>query len=328
MLKKFFGILNTITALLFTCSCVEKNACYQCVSGEVWTTEFNIIYDSDLNFADSITSVLDRVGKCLSAFDEKSLVARVNGKSGVVVDEDFINVYKMSREIHRRSGGRFDPTLKPLISAWGFGAGHHATEDTSHIEDILNYVGIDKTHLNGNSLFKEDARIEFNFSGIAKGYGSDQVAAMFRRNGVSNFLIEIGGEIYVGGVNEKGEKWSISIDNPIQNESDAIHISLLVIEASDCGIATSGNYRNYRSESSYRYGHTISPVTGRPVQTDILSATIIASTAMEADGMATACLTMNSDSAMALCNAYSYPAMFVLSDSTMRCTPLFAELIR
>lgn len=324
------AILLTVIALTWG-SCGNRNeshAEWQQREGGVWNTIYHLTYLGEPRLGDSVVAVLSRVGKSLSVFDSTSLVSRVNRSDSTPVNSDFIRVYVMSRKINKASGGLFDPTLSPLISAWGFGPGHKITPDTASVDSILQYVGIEKTRLFRDALIKEDPRISFNFSAIAKGYGCDAVGDMLKKNGVSDFIIEIGGEIMTSGKNPKGEKWKISIDRPILSADTVIHDSQAIIEISDMGLATSGNYRNFlQSADGKNYGHTISPLTGRPVSTDVISATVIASTAMEADGLATAFMAMGSKAAQELNRTLRHPVMLVLSDSTVWTSSQFNELL-
>lgn len=319
-------ILITISTLFFN-SCSKGVNGFHSISGLVWNTEFHITYQGEGNFEDSVLSVMNKVGKSLSVFDSTSLVSKVNGNLSTPVDSDFIKVYNMSLEINRLSRRKFDPTLSPLITAWGFGPGHKATSDTARIDSILQFVGISKTRLSGNNIVKDDIRTQFNFSAIAKGYGCDCVADMFRRNGIKNYLIEIGGEIVASGCNPTGGKWRISIDRPVYSDSTPSHESQAIIEFTDMGIATSGNYRNFHTEGSRRYGHTILPSTGRPVQTDVLSATVLAPSAMVADGLATTFMAVGGDDAKVLCDSLGYPAMLIMSDSAVWYSDKFKSMM-
>ena len=158
----------------------------------------------------------------------------------------------------------------------------------SQIDSMLQFVGITKTRLDGNRLIKQDQRTSFNFSAIAKGYGCDEIGRMLERNGVTDYLVEVGGEIVARGNNPQGEKWHVSIDKPIISDGEIHHESAEIITITNRAIATSGNYRNYKTDSlGNRYAHIISPDNGRPAKSDILSATVIAPDCMTADAYAT-----------------------------------------
>lgn len=301
---------------------------YQKTEGMIWNTVYHITYRGPESLKDSIMPVLQRVGDALNVFDSKSLVSLVNSHDSTPVDNDFIQVYAASARINRLTGGAFDPTLSPLITAWGFGKGHKATADTARIDSILQFTGIGRTRIKNDALVKDDVRIQFNFSAIAKGYGCDCVGEMFRRNGVEDYLVEIGGEIAASGESPTGGKWRISVDRPELQADTILHDSQCVVEFTDNGMATSGNYRNFHTDKGGgNYGHTISSKTGRPVATDVVSATVIAKTAMEADALATSFMAMGSEAAKNLNRSLRLPVMLVLSDSTVWTSDQFQKLI-
>lgn len=316
------SVVASILLLFATTSCEDD---YKDINGMVWNTSFHITYDSDKDLTDSIYMVLRQVGNSLNVFDDSSVISRVNNSKSTQVDNDFVRVYEMSKRINRISGGAFDPTLGPLIDAWGFGRGHKATSDTMRIKSLLKMVGIDKTQLKNLTLIKENPRIKFNFSAIAKGYGCDRIGEMLRRNGVSNYLVEIGGEISCAGKSPKNELWRISIDKPIMTDS-VIHESQCVIEVTNKGIATSGNYRNFHIEEGTTFGHTISAKTGRPVQTEIISATVVAPNAMEADGLATTLMALELENAKALARRLNIAALLILTDGSIWENEQFKQL--
>lgn len=290
-MKKYLILIISLTGLLITIlslSCTREKRFYR-VEGMVWNTMYHVIYEGPESLQDSIMPVLDEVGASLSVFDKNSLVSQLNEGDSVKTDRHLISVYEKSGKIHELSKGMFDPTLSPLIDAWGFGRGHEVTADTMAIDSLLKIVGFDKTAIKGDYLVKNDHRIQFNFSAIAKGYGCDAVGKMLARNGVQNYMVEIGGEISLKGNNPTGGEWKVAIDAPVDGSNPG-ESTALVIGLTDAGVATSGNYRNYRESGGIKTGHTISPLTGRPVQGKVLSATIVASDCMTADGIATACM--------------------------------------
>ncbi len=318
--KRFLPFLCSITLfstifLLISTSCTGRES-YKSDNGIIWNTTFHITYQSSNSLTDSIFAVLEDVGKSLSVFDESSIVSNVNNSDSASVDSHFILVYETSKRINSISEGMFDPTVSPLVTAWGFGKGHAVSSDTARIDSILKFVGINKTLLKGNMIKKDDPRIQFNFSAIAKGYGCDAVAAMLKRNGINNYLVEIGGEIAASGVNSKGKSWKISIDRPITGSLPG-ESSQEVIEIENGCVATSGNYRNFHTSGKESFGHTISPVTGRPVATDIISATVVAPSAMEADALATAIVASGKRKTMDIYRRSPHPILIVMNDSSV-----------
>ena len=275
-----------VSPFIFSCG---KAKGWKKAEGMIWHTMYHVTYYGEESLKDSILPVLNEVGHSLSVFEKNSLVSQLNGSRGVKADRHLLKVYEASKKIQVESRGVFDPTVSPLIDAWGFGLGHVPSADTLAVDSILQFIGIEKTSLRGDSILKDDLRTRFNFSAIAKGYGCDALGEMFRRNGVENYMVEIGGEITLKGKSPSGNNWKIAVDAPIEGNFPGEETAM-VIELTDCGVATSGNYRNYREVGGKKVAHTISPVTGRPVPGKILSATVIALDCMTADAVATACM--------------------------------------
>ena len=300
-------------------SCGNSNS-WQKEQGMIWNTVWHVTYKGPAGAVAAAMDSLKAVESSVSVFDDSSMISPINRSEKGPVDGHLINVYEMSRKINRMSGGLFDPTLSPLIKAWGFGKGHTPTADTTRIETILTYVGIDKTRIENDTLYKSSPEMAFNFSAIAKGYGVDVAASTLMDQGCTDLMMEIGGEVVCRGRNPEGRKWRIMIETPDEEylkevfkyEKEPSFSDQLIVELSDEALATSGNYRNYHSQSGQTFGHTISAVTGRPVKTDILSASVIAPSCMEADALATACMAMGSEAAMEMLDDAGLAGVFIL----------------
>lgn len=282
----------------------------------IWNTTYHISYRGPEELGDSIIAVLNEVGNSLNVFDSTSVLSRVNTNMTDTADHHLSKVLATAKKVHQQSGGAFDPTLSPVINAWGFGKESTTPADTAHIDSLMQFVGLDKIRISAGKIIKSDPRVEMNLSAIAKGYGCDCVADMLKRNGVTDYMVEIGGEITVGGVSPRGDKWSIAIDKPIFTDS-VVHSSLAVLTFTDAGLATSGNYRNFHEENGQRFGHTMDAHTGRPAHTDVLSVTVIAPTSMEADAYATASMAMGAARAKKMINTLNLPVLMVLADNTI-----------
>lgn len=294
---------------------------YRTEEGIVWNTGYHIVYNSDKDLSDSIHVIFNRIDESLSPFNASSVVTSINENRETDTDPYFEAVYAESVRFNRLTGGMFDPTVAPLIRAWGFGQGHEISRDTLRVDSLLQFVGIGKTRIQDRKLIKDSPEIEFNFSALAKGYGVDLIAEMLERNGVSDYLVEVGGEIRAEGANREGKKWVVGIDRPEAGANPGDIVS--TISVSGCGIATSGNYRNFHEDNGKRFGHTISPLTGRPVATDVISATVVAPTCMEADAMATGCMALGSKRALELCDSLNFGVMMILSDFSVVTNSLF-----
>lgn len=272
------------------------------IHGVVWTTEYSITYQGDKSLSDSVTPIFNAVDMSASMFNPKSIISRINaGDSAAAADRILRDLFTCSQEVYHASGGSYDPTVAPLVNAWGFGYKNGIEISQQAIDSIRQFVGLNKIEVSPQgTVIKADPRTIIDFSSIAKGYACDEIARMFKRNGVENFLIEIGGEIYASGHNSQRKDWHISIDKPIDQADSVVHNSAFILPLRNQGIATSGNYRNYKIVDGKRISHIINPSTGYPEQSSLLSATIIAPTAAEADAYATAAMVMGLDRSIKL----------------------------
>lgn len=302
-----------VTAVMSTSGCSNKKD-FRTIEGVIWNTTYHITYRCPDDMSDSITEVMRQVEMSLSPFQRNSLISLINRNENDSVDSMIATVFTASKKIHSISGGSFDPTVSPLVNLWGFGYDNASGEPTtSQIDSCLQLVGISGCDIRSGRMIKKSSGTQFNFSAITKGFGCDQVGLVLKKAGCDNFMVEIGGELTLSGSNPRGGKWRVMIDTPSDINSDGIRNGIAVIEVSDCGIATSGNYRNYRESKNGRIGHTISPKTGKPVQTEILSATVIAPDAMTADALATASMTMTLAEAVNMIGSLGkdYSALFI-----------------
>ena len=170
-------------------------------TGIVWATEYHITYLSNKDLTDSINFAFRRVELSVSPFNKHSLVTAINEGKSDSLNPILIDLFYRSMNIHKATEGAFDPTISPLINAWGFGYEDGNLPNDKTIDSILSFTGLDKISINGNRIIRKDSRTSFNFSAIAKGYGCDEIARMFERNSVNNYLIEVGGEIVAKGDN-------------------------------------------------------------------------------------------------------------------------------
>ncbi|MEX2568333.1 MAG: FAD:protein FMN transferase, partial [Cyclobacteriaceae bacterium] len=207
----------------------------------------------------------------------------------------FFPVLKKSQEVYERTNGAFDPTVGQLVNVWGFGPEGASLKDSVGIPALLEKVGYDLLDFDSVWVKKRVSGIYLDFSAIAKGYGADLVAGFLRNQGISDFLVEIGGELVANGRNEKGELWRVGVSQPDEEgRADELY-SIIALE--NKGMATSGNYRNFYMVDGKKFSHTISPFTGYPVEHGLLSATVVAEDCMTADAFATAFMVLGTEKA-------------------------------
>lgn len=290
------ALVSTLILTLSLTACVGSPR-WRTTSGAVWGTTYHITYESEKDLSDSVVAVTGEINSSLSMFSPLSTVSRINSGETDTVDSHFEKVFNVARKIFDASDGAFDPTVAPLVDLWGFGREGRTIDfpDSATVSEVMEKVGLDRAFIADGRVIKGHPQMEFDFSAIAKGYGVEQVAEMLRRNGCSNFMVEIGGEIQIEGHNPNKKAWRIQIDAPMPNTEPG-DSALMIVDLTDCAIATSGNYRNFRAVSvDSIVGHTINPKTGYPAPKYLLSVTVIAPGCTEADALATALMASSPD---------------------------------
>ena len=284
----------------------QKNINYQHDEGFIFGTIYHITYHSDTNLKKEIEAELKKVDQSLSPFNKTSVISKVNRNENPVVDPMFKEVFLLAENISNETHGAFDITVAPLVNEWGFGF-KKGVEPTRQVIDSLKYiVGYQKVKLTPkNYVQKQDPRIMLDCSAIAKGYGCDVVARLLRNKGVSNFMIEIGGEIVTYGNSEKRVPWRIGVNKPTDDSLNTSQELQTILNVTDIAMATSGNYRNFYYKNGKKYAHTIDPKTGYPVQHTLLSATVLAKDCATADAYATSFMVMGLEKAKEILNRHS-----------------------
>ena len=292
-----FAIIAALVLLLLP---NEPKQQYFHHQGNIFGTYYNIRYEGSVDLHQQIKERLAKFDASLSMFNQQSVIARINRNEMVTTDSLFERMYHEAQIISRLSNGAFDITVAPLVNLWGFGLKHGHAGDVSQamVDSVKAYVGYEKVELVDHRLQKDDARITLDASAIAKGYGTDVVADVLREAGCENYLVEIGGEVVLKGVNDMGKPWRVGISRP-KTDADGMDEGLQhIIQSSDLCLATSGNYLQYYYHEGQRRSHTIDPRTGYPVQHGLLSATVVASSCMRADALATACMVLGEADAL------------------------------
>lgn len=310
MYKKFF-LLTCMGVLLFN-ACTKQIQYYE-ESGTVFHTLYHIKYQSPQLLTEKIDAELQQFNLSLNPFNPNSIIAKVNKNEPVEIDKWFTAVFNKSMEVSKHSHGVFDITCAPLINIWGFGFSQKDSITPAIIDSLKTFVGYQKIRIEEGKVIKDDPRLLLNCSAIAKGYACDVIARLLEREGVTNYMVEIGGEVTMRGVNDKGACWRIGITKP-ENDSTGIKndIEVLIQPCKKSGVATSGNYRNYYVKDGKKYSHTIDPRTGYPAEQSILSATIVANDCMTADAYATAFMAMGLNEAREMANFLPEIEYFVI----------------
>lgn len=282
-------------------ACGERAVVQNQATGAALGTTYSIIYlsNSELSFEKEIDSVFNVVNQSLSTYILDSDISKINrGDGEVVIDKMFKEVFSLSKEIYKITDGYFDPTVGPLVNAWGFGPEQQIKMDSIKIDSLLNFVGFEKVSLSPEGkIVKTLPNIYFDFNAIAKGYAIDRLAAMLNEKGIENYLIEVGGELVAKGENTiKKKSWVVGIDDPQIINGRGLK---LLINLNNRALASSGNYRKFRIDehTGKKYVHTIDPKTGYTKNSNTLGVTVLADNCATADAYATAFMVMDLEKA-------------------------------
>lgn len=280
--------LLALSVVFLAVAACSKPISQQKLSGPIFGTYYNIIYDGATAYNPEIDSIFDLINQSMSTYIENSDISKINRNEAVSVDNHFQKVFEASKLFYETTDASFDPTIGILVNAWSFGpTGEVDNLDSLKIESLMQSVGFNKVTISGNRIVKQHPETFLDFNAIAKGYAVDVVAAFLSDKGHNNFLVDIGGEISAKGSNtQSGNPWKIGIDDPNFDGSQSYS---KVISLHNEAMATSGTYRKYKVDrDGNRYSHIIDTKTGYPSKTNLLSISVIADDCMTADAYATA----------------------------------------
>ncbi len=309
-MKEYKRILTAALLLsaVFFCGCTENGKTrLRTLDGVTQGTTYHIVFepvaDNDSCFVavrDSVALYLKQIDDALSGYNEGSLLTAFNTNAqneeryrsvtgDSILKKILADNFTASKEMSEKSGGLFDVSAAPLFDMWGFGFKNRIEVTQREIDSVMQFVGMEHFHIGENGLLlKDDPRCKLNFNAIAQGYTADYIAGKFEIMGIRSFLIEVGGEIYARGLKPDKTPWKVGIDRPEDNNNDPGAQIQAVIELTDRGLVTSGDYRKfYLDKEGRKVSHTINPKTGMPVEHNLLSATVVAGNATVADAYAT-----------------------------------------
>jgi len=321
-MKSKILLLLTITLLN---SCNTNTNLYKSIRGNALGTTYSIIVETKSNeglIEDQIDSIFNQVNLSMSTYIDSSIITRVNKSAKPVeVDTNFINVFNKSKEIWLNSNGFFDPTAGSFVNFYGLGPETTSQQINDYkIDSLKNIVGFGKVTLNNNNeIVKLNKDIFLDFNAIAKGYSVDLINDLFIKSGYENFLIEVGGEVIAKGISNKGNRWKVAIQNPLEMNKFYSEIYL-----DNKSLATSGNYRKFRIDpiTGDRYTHIINPITGKSTSNNILSASVISDLCITADGWATALMLMDPDQSIDIINNIENLESLILVSKDERIVPI------
>ncbi|MBW2568163.1 MAG: FAD:protein FMN transferase [Deltaproteobacteria bacterium] len=311
MLRKIMKSGCLIICILFFAGLVSAKEIL--ISGKTMSTTYNIkiVAEHAQNsgmLENKINKRLDEINQSMSIFIKDSEISRFNALSNLgdkfYASDDFFRVMTIAESLYKLTDGAWDGTVMPLVNLWGFGKKEQKRiiPKKEEIDRLLSNTGFCHIEISKNRYFaKRKTCISVDLASVAKGYAVDQIADLIKKEGINNFLVEIGGEVYAVGFRNDGKKWKVGINRPQKNSS--FDQAYKIVELHDKALATSGDYRNFFEIDGKRYSHILNPKTGYPVSNSVVSVSIIADTCVFADGLATAVVVMDAMKGLKLINS-------------------------
>jgi thiamine biosynthesis lipoprotein len=271
--------------------------------------------DAD-QLAAAIEARLDEINRLMSNYRADSELSRLNAfhRTGwFPASAEMVFVLERAGEVSEASGGALDVTVGPLVRLWDFGPGREGVRRIPADEEIaaaLKQIGYKKIELRRqpSGIRKVQADLEIDLSAVAKGFASDEIENLLLSRAITNYMVEIGGEVQTGGVNDRGQPWNIAIEAPVAG----VRQIQRVVPLTTMGMATSGDYRNFFEIDGRRYSHIIDPRTGRPVSHNLVSVTVLDPSCAIADAWATALLVLGPDEGFQLAHLEQLAALFIM----------------
>ena len=313
--------LSILLSLLFV-GCNRREGTFYRETGERFTTYYTVTYRAEKPLAEQIDSTMDAFNAVLNNFDPNSVVSRINANTTDRTDPMLEEVLRQAMIVSEATDGVYDVTGGPLFDIWGFGTKKGVTRlaTDEQVDSVLRFVGYRHIRIDtlAHRITKDDPRLSMGLASLSKGYVVDLVARTLEHYGVEDYMVEIGGEVTCHGRNPRGECWSLGINKPIEDNTSTVNELLGKIEMCEkLGVATSGDYRNYKVIEGKKVAHTVNAVTGRPAHSDILEATVVAPTTMEADAWATAFMAVGLERAKEILEGQpQLGVLFVYADPT------------
>ena len=286
--------------------------------GTTWSVQCVSATRVDLHaLHDAVQARLDEVVSQMSTWEAKADITRFNHAAAgewFALQEDFLQVLTAALAIAATSEGAFDPTVSPLVAAWGFGAHAGTRGRPTNADLVAARACVGWQHLRfdpAQGRIRQPGGVMLDLSAIAKGYGVDVVAALLKQRGIDAALVEVGGELYGYGHKADGQPWRVLVESSPDEEADSPDMEPRVLALEGLAVATSGDRWHAYAQDGRRYSHTIDPRSGEPVTDAAAAVTVIAADAMHADAWATALTVMGASSGYAFAQRHGLAARFL-----------------
>ena len=312
-MKKLIYII-ALCCLLTNCNTIEKQQFFGTTQGSYYSITY---YDEqNRDFHHDFDSIFKEIESTLSLWDENSIIRRVNrNDTAVVLNKIFIDNFNYSIKAAELSDGLFDPTIGPLVQAWGFHFKEGMEMTLEIVDSLKQLVDYRKIKIENGKVIKENPNMTLDFNAVAQGYTTDVIGDFLLSKNVNNFLVDVGGEILARGRKPNGDLWKVGIEKPADNK-ESERIVQKIVELDNRSIVTSGNYRKYVERGGKRYSHSLNPKTGYPSENSLLSATVICDNTAWADCLASICMVVGLEKAIEIIESsdYSVDAYFIYLD--------------
>ena len=290
----FIGFL----ALLASCNRGPQKMVLQ---GEAQGSYYAVTYydEQGRNFQREIDSIFHAVDVSVNLWVDTSVISKVNRNEEVKLDSIFVDNFRIAQEAACLSDGYFDPTISPIVAAWGFSYKHGDSITPQLIDSLKQLVDYRNICIEDGKVVKANPAMTLDFNAIAQGYTSDLIASFLDSHGIKNYLVDTGGEIMARGCKPNGQSWIVGIEKPADNwnSEQVVHTRITLC---DKGLVTSGSTRKYVERNGRRYSHCIDPKTGYPVEHNVLSVTVLAENSVWADALASICMVMGMEKSLPL----------------------------
>ena len=312
-MKKIIYII-VLCCLFANCNRIEKQQFFGTTQGSYYSITY---YDEqNRDFHAEFDSIFEEIESTLSLWDENSVIRRVNrNDTSVVLNKIFIDNFDYAMRAAELSDGLFDPTVGPLVQAWGFHFKKGMEMTPEIVDSLKQLVDYRKIKIENGKVVKENPNMTLDFNAVAQGYTTDVIGDFLLSKNVNDFLVDVGGEILARGRKPNGDLWKVGIEKPADNK-ESERIVQEIVELENRSIVTSGNYRKYVERGGKRYSHSLNPKTGYPSENSLLSATIIADNTAWADCLASICMVVGLEKAIEIIESSdcSVDAYFIYLD--------------
>ncbi|MBS9777816.1 MAG: FAD:protein FMN transferase [Gammaproteobacteria bacterium] len=313
------NIIIAVFSTIFLVACDSENLPKtQIITGSAQGTTYSVKYWTESKkdtqaLSQKIDNELNRIDKLMSNYRDDSDIEYFNQNntinSPIAVNKEVIALMKRAKKVHKQSQQCFDPTIKPLFALWGFRKDKLSVPTKEKIADTKKIIGYNKILIGDDNVTKSVAGVTVDLSAIGQGYAVSKVADKLIAEGITNYIVEIGGEMLVSGKKANGNQWRIGVERPVPN-SQQVNEVISITGTRPTAVMTSGTYRHFFDDKGKKYSHILDPRTGKPVEHQTVAVTVIVEDATKADAWSTALLCLGAKNGMSVANSTNIPAVF------------------